>query len=138
MCHTFDFRDRLQLEPLTLPAADLLLTKLQVVDAEEKDLVDGLALLLDHESGATPGELDTAHIARMCAREWGLHATVERSLAKLEARADALDAAPRQRVREAIAALREQMDSEPKSARWRARARVGTRKKWYAQPEEVA
>lgn len=138
MCHNFDFRDRLRLEPLTLPAADLLLTKLQVVDAEDKDIVDALALLLDHETGHAPGELDTAHIARLCGRDWGLHATVERSLDKLEARTGALDAARRDRVHDVIAALREQMSSEPKSARWRARARVGTRVKWYTLPEEVA
>ena len=37
MCHQLDLRDRLGLEPPTLPLADLLLTKLQVVETTDKD-----------------------------------------------------------------------------------------------------
>ena len=145
MCHTFDFRDRLQLKPLTLPAADLLLTKLQVVEAEEKDLVDGLALLLGTRGRRHPGELDTAHIARLCAREWGLHATVERSLAKLEARADALDAsAPPACARGHCRAPRAdgQSSRSPRAgapARASARGRSGmrSRRRWREPPSRA-
>jgi hypothetical protein len=137
MCHNLDFRDRLGLEPLTLPAADLLLTKLQVVAAEDKDYVDA-AIVLDHDPGSTPGDLDTAHIARLCARDWGLYTTVERSLIELGLRSDILDAPGRARVHDVVAVIRQQLSSEPKSARWRARSRIGTRVKWYTLPEEVA
>ena len=33
--------------------------------------------------------------------------------------------------------LRIRVDEEPKSPRWRIRARVGERVKWYEEPEEV-
>ena len=48
MCHRLDLRDRLDLHPETLSLADLLLTKLQVVETTEKDLVDIATLLSDH------------------------------------------------------------------------------------------
>jgi len=38
----------------------------------------------------------------------------------------------------AHSALLELMNTVPKTRRWNARARVGTRKKWYRLPEEVA
>lgn len=48
MCHRFDFRQRLSLAPETLPLADLLLFKLQVMETNEKDYKDVVALLADH------------------------------------------------------------------------------------------
>jgi hypothetical protein len=47
--HTIDLRDRFELDDATLPLADLLLTKLQIVQLNEKDVLDILALLADHE-----------------------------------------------------------------------------------------
>jgi hypothetical protein len=137
MCHRIDFRHRLTLEELTLSAADLLLTKLQVVQAEEKDLLDALALLVDHELGGAAGELDADHVARLCAADWGLYRTAETNLTRLTERAERLDEPARSRAQARLAALREQIAREPKSARWRARARVGTKVRWYRLPEEV-
>ena len=51
MCHTLPVADRLDVEPLTLPAADLLMTKLQIVRLNEKDRNDAYALLLALEVG---------------------------------------------------------------------------------------
>ena len=50
MSHELDFADRLELEPLTLTAADLLLAKLQVAEINHKDLSDAAMLLLDHDA----------------------------------------------------------------------------------------
>ena len=33
--------------------------------------------------------------------------------------------------------LRARIDDEPKSTKWKVRARVGERVKWYEEPEEV-
>jgi hypothetical protein len=137
MCHTLDLRDRLALDPLTLTPADLLLTKLQVVEAAAKDDVDALALLVDHDLGSGPDAIDDDYVAGLCGRDWGLATSVEASLARLEQRADMLDDGPRGQVAERIGRLRERLAAEPKSARGRARARVGTRVRWYRVPEEV-
>src|SRR5205809_1021951 len=45
MCHRFDFADRLAVCIPTLPPAELLLSKLQVVKINRKDILDALALL---------------------------------------------------------------------------------------------
>ncbi|HET8785648.1 MAG TPA: hypothetical protein VFM38_08445, partial [Candidatus Limnocylindrales bacterium] len=48
MCHTFEFAGRLAISDPTLPPADLLLSKLQVVKINRKDVLDALALLAEH------------------------------------------------------------------------------------------
>src|SRR5438552_8077340 len=48
MCHTFEFRDRLAAASPTLPLAELLLSKLQVVKITRKDVLDALILLAEH------------------------------------------------------------------------------------------
>ena len=45
MCHKLNFAERLGLEPLTLPLADVLATKLQIVQINEKDFKDMTAPL---------------------------------------------------------------------------------------------
>ena len=52
MAHELDLRDSASPDGLTIALADLLMTKLQVVNINEKDVRDLLALLLDHEFGA--------------------------------------------------------------------------------------
>jgi hypothetical protein len=137
MCHRLDLRKRLKLEPLTLPPADLLLTKLQVVEAEEKDVVDALTLVIDHPLGSEAGGIDVKYIATLCARDWGLYTTIERNLLHLSERARKLEPPWQDVAFSAIERLQEEIAAEPKTARWRARAAVGTRRRWYNLPEEV-
>src|SRR6266487_2497385 len=49
MCHIIDFRSRLQQDQRTLSLPDLLLTKLQIVEINEKDIFDVIALFYDHD-----------------------------------------------------------------------------------------
>jgi hypothetical protein len=39
-------------------------------------------------------------------------------------------------ARRGLKALRDQVDAEPKSTRWRIRARVGDRVRWCEEPDE--
>src|SRR5215211_67623 len=48
MSHEIPLGKRLSLEPLTIPLAELLLTKLQIIELNEKDVRDALAILHDH------------------------------------------------------------------------------------------
>ena len=43
--------DRLEAEELTLPLAELLLEKMQIVQINEKDLIDTIMLLREHPVG---------------------------------------------------------------------------------------
>jgi hypothetical protein len=136
MCHSFDFRDRLELASPTLPIADLLLFKLQVMETNEKDLQDAVALLAD-QTPAADG-LDAPGIARFLAADWGWWRTVTLVLERVQSYAQGLSGfAHGARVSENIATLREAIEAEPKSTRWRMRARVGEKKRWYETPEDA-
>ncbi len=140
MCHDLDLRPRLSLAPATLPLADLLFTKLQVVQINEKDIRDITALFLDHEVATTEGEglIDGAYLAMLAAEDWGIYTTLTDNLGKV---AEALPRLPLGSaewvtVEERISKLRGLLDSAPKRLAWRLRARVGRRVAWYEVPDE--
>jgi hypothetical protein len=141
MCHEIPLTQRLELEPVTIPLAELLLTKLQIIELNEKDQRDILALLASHDVGSGDAETINADlVARLCANDWGLWRTVklnversEQALPGYEVPADA-----RARIGAGLRALWERIEREPKPTRWRLRDRVGDRVRWYEEPEEVA
>ena len=140
MCHRLPLAGRLELEPLTLPLADLLLSKLQIVQINEKDLRDICALLLDHPVGATDGEtINARRVAELCAKDWGWWKTVTLSLDKVTSFCKTLDLDPSatQQILGRVEALRSALEKAPKSLGWKARAAVGERVQWYNLPEEV-
>jgi hypothetical protein len=140
MCHKIPVADRLALEQATLPLAELLLTKLQIVELNEKDVRDVLALLLGHDVGDEDGELvNAARVAALCANDWGLWRTITANLEALDTHAEtyALSSEERARVSSRIRTLLERIEAEPKSRGWRMRARIGERVRWYELPEEV-
>ena len=60
MCHVLDFRDRIARMPYTLDPTDLLLSKLQIIELNEKDADDCLRLLVTFplEASDDPGAMD--------------------------------------------------------------------------------
>lgn len=140
MCHRLPITDRIGLEPLTLPLAELLLTKMQVVQMNEKDVRDLCALLLDHPLGDHDDDvINLPLVAGVCAEDWGLWKTVTLSIEKVRDFSDAydLDAGQKLTLAERLGVLRQALDDAPKSLKWKARARVGERVQWYELPEEV-
>jgi hypothetical protein len=140
MCHRIPVTDRIALEPLTLPLAELFLTKMQIVKMNEKDVRDVCALLLDHPLGDGDVEMiNLSTIAKLCADDWGLCKTVSLSVQKVRDFCDAydLDATHKLTIIERLGVLRTALDDAPKSLRWKTRARIGERVQWYELPEEV-
>jgi hypothetical protein len=140
MCHVLPVGEHLDRDPLTLPLADLLMTKLQIVTLNAKDRSDAYAILLGHEVGAGDAErIDAGRIAELCARDWGLYRTSQLSFERLLAALpeSALDDASRAVIAERIAAIVDAVERAPKSVKWKARARVGDRVRWYEEPDEV-
>ena len=140
MCHRLPIAERLDREPLTLPLAELLLTKLQIVQMNEKDLRDICALLLDHPLGDT--DLETVNLPRLleiCGEDWGLWKTVTLSLeqARQFCKGSELEPAAQQTILERLDHLGSALDAAPKSLKWKMRAAVGERVQWYTLPEEV-
>jgi hypothetical protein len=140
MCHTIDLNDRLPADSPTLAPEDILLTKLQIFEVNDKDLIDTIALLLSHPvvSGDNPG-INRERLAKVVGTDWGWYTTVSDNLTKVGTRLPSidLDHAAALTVEQRLADLRDTIATAPKSLRWRARARVGRRIPWYDLPEEV-
>jgi hypothetical protein len=140
MCHVLPLADRIDRDAPTLPPAELLLTKLQVVQLNIKDANDMIALLLDHDVAEHDDEaINSAYIAQLLAADWGLWRTSRGSLERMREIVvqSGLSAEEQARVHDRAARLWERVESEPKGMRWRARARIGDSKRWYDEPEEI-
>jgi hypothetical protein len=136
MSHALGLAGRLDLDDETIPLADLLLTKLQVFEVNEKDLKDTTALLADHPIGANG--IDPARVAQVLSSDWGWWRTATATLEKVVAYSDSLDHFEgRGIVRRRAGELRARIDQAPKSVKWRVRAKVGDRVRWYELPEEI-
>lgn len=138
MSHKFDFSKRVDLEPMTLPLADLLATKLQIFEINDKDLKDMATLFLDHDVGSTDGELINGnYIAKLSSSDWGIWRTFTNNLTKLRDSTSGygLDASEADTVKARVNRLMELVEKEPKTLAWKLRARVGERMPWYELPE---
>jgi hypothetical protein len=140
MCHKLDIGGRLDVDNPTVPLAELLLTKLQIVQLNRKDLIDIAALLdgheiADHDRDAVNGKF----IAELLSGDWGLwrtaRGTVESSLEHLGELN--LEPAAADRIRARLEQLWQRVEEAPKNIRWRSRARIGERARWYEEPEEI-
>ena len=142
MCHSIPITDRIELHPSAVPLAELLLTKMQIVELNAKDQADILTILYHHDVAEDDGNGDlvnSARVAQLCAGDWGLWRT---TLLNVERTRDALAGSsltPEQQalVRDRLERLWARVESEPKSARWKMRNRVGDKVRWYEEPEEV-
>jgi hypothetical protein len=138
LCHRIDLRERLDRAPLTLAPADLTVLKLQVVETNEKDYLDLCAIFADHDLTTDDSGVDITYIARLAASDWGLWRTLGMVAERSEQFAlDLPNFKAGGLVAERLRRLREKLDRVPKSRRWKMRARVGERKRWYELPEEI-
>jgi hypothetical protein len=140
MCHKIPIAERLDADPATLPLAELLLTKLQVVHINRKDVLDICALMLDHEVGDADDDMVNArYIASLLAGDWGLWRTSRGTIDATRTQLAEIGLEPSERavIEGRLTALWERVELQPKSLRWRSRARIGDRTRWYEEPEEV-
>jgi hypothetical protein len=138
MCHTWNLRPRLEADPETLPLADLLLSKLQVVELTEKDIKDTCLIVLHHNLG--PGDqnqINTAYLSERLGDDWGLWRTVTGNLKKAMEYLEGLSFPERGLVEERLQAVQALAEQAPKTWRWKTRAAVGERVKWYELPGDV-
>ncbi|HEY2788908.1 MAG TPA: hypothetical protein VGI72_05590 [Gaiellales bacterium] len=140
MCHAIPITERIELHPTAVPLAELMLTKMQIVELNAKDQSDIVTMLYHHDVGdSDDGVINAARVAQLCAADWGLWRTTkmntERTRQALAGDGVASDvravASPR------LEALWERIESQSKSGRWKMRNRVGDKVRWYEEPEEV-
>lgn len=141
MSHELHLASRLTTEQVTLPAAELLLTKLQIAELNHKDASDTAMLLADHELATTDGAgvLNLSHVSELCASDWGLYTTVTDNLEKTRSLLAGIlaDGEQRQQVEIRTQTLVSELEAAPKSGGWRRRAKIGRRMRWYQTPDEA-
>ncbi len=141
-CHDIPFNGRLEADEVTVPIAELLLEKMQIVKLDEKDVIDSMMLLREHPVGDSDEEtINASRIAYLCGRDWGLWKTITTNLQRLEkatAGAEKLEQEDRDDIVSKIRILLERVNAQPKTAGWMVRARIGEKRKWYRDVEELS
>lgn len=138
-CHRFDLpNEEFGREAVALSATELLLQKLQIVEATEKDLVDIGFLLLANPASLNGSGLDSARIAGLLSRDWGFHYTATGNLSKTEQLAgERFDHMAAAAVSERVGQLCRDIEDAPKSRKWKIRSKLGTKVSWYEAVEEL-
>lgn len=140
-CHAIYWKDRLEVDSPTIPLTELLLEKMQIVEINEKDIIDTIMLLLEHPLGDTDKEtINIKLAAELCAKEWGLWRTTTMNLDKVKQLAHhytQLTDEQKAKVESQVDTILKRLNDEPKPLAWRIRDRVGDRVKWYKDVDEV-
>jgi hypothetical protein len=139
MCHKFNFKDRLEIDQYTISLADMLATKLQIVEINQKDLKDIVSMFIDHDVGTSdaPEVINGAYIAKLCGNEWGIYKTFTINLDRILNIINdfGLEDNEKKLVAERAGRLKKMIEDAPKSMGWKMRARMGERVQWYELPE---
>lgn len=146
MCHTLPLVGRLHRLDYTVDVSDLLLSKLQIVELNDKDVRDIARILATHHvvPGDPVGTVGLGRFDEILSRDWGWWRTVTKNLEHLErllasGQVGAADAfGPSVEVLDNVRALRRRAFEVPKTKLWKMRALVGEHKRWYALPEEAS
>ena len=136
MCHEIPLERRLDRQAGTVPLAELLLTKLLIIELNEKDIRDAVALLSTQAVTEDDAGLNGVRVAELTADDWGLWRTITRNLESVGRHLDSYDV-DRALVSDRLSELLGRIDAAPKSRGWKLRDKIGERKRWYELPEEV-
>ena len=140
-CHTIFWEGRLEVDSPSIPLAEMLLEKMQIVQINEKDIIDTIMLLLEHPFGSNDHEtINIDRIARLCSSDWGFWRTLTMNLEKVQRLSqgyDQLDATQKKHVADQVASALKRLELEPKTLAWKLRSRVGDKVKWYKDVDEV-
>ena len=139
--HVIDLSDRLERFSPTIPPSDLLMTKLQIWEINEKDIKDIIAMLYKFELGDkdTDDTIDLGRITQLTSNDWGLYKTTTINLERTTnyLNTTELPNKAKERVLNNINRLRQAIEQAPKTTKWKMRAMIGERVKWYETPEEA-
>ena len=144
MCHVLEFADRVDRMQFTLDPTDLLLSKLQIVELNEKDAQDAVYLLsaFGLSDADEPGTIGLTRFGEILGNDWGWWRTVTLNLQRIREFAEdhgkhLVPAQATHDVTAQIQSLERTAEETPKSLKWKLRAKVGERKRWYQLPQET-
>lgn len=141
-CHCIPFKGRLDLDTPTISTTDLLLEKMQIVEINLKDIKDTLVLMLEHPLGTKADgnkHIDSDYIGSMMAKDWGFYHTFTTNLRKVPDYISEFPAITEDQagtIRANVAGLLKRIEDVPKTMKWKLRAKVGTRTRWYQEVTE--
>lgn len=141
MNHTIPYEGRLEVDKPTTPLGELMLQKLQVVKINEKDIKDLIVLIRAHEVGEDDKEkinLNVFDFVNMSG-DWGWYYTATTNLNKVKKFAGEypqLSDADRTAVNQRVDRMLAYLEQEPKSFKWKMRAKLGTKTMWYNPVED--
>jgi hypothetical protein len=138
--HPISFKNRLEKDYPTFPLAELLLQKLQMVRMNEKDIKDSIILLLAHELGEDDeNRINQSRLSEVLCKDWGFFHTATENLGKIRASLDSysvIRAADRKVIAGRISDLLGYLAERPKSLKWKSRAMIGTKVRWYNEVDD--
>jgi hypothetical protein len=142
MNHCVDYKGRLEIHPYCVSLTDLLLQKLQIVQINDKDLKDGMLLLLAAPVGDDDrDQINRRYVAKIMADDWGFYYTATTNLGRIKAAmagVAALSDEQRATISTKADLILRAIEDAPKSGRWKRRAQVGTKKPWYNEVSDWA
>ena len=141
MCHKIPLEERLKFDPVTIPLAELFLSKSQIVELNHKDMLDIASLLFNNETGEDDTEkINLKIVAQLCSQDCGLYKTTSINLERVEefvGKQTGFSQEERDIVFGRIHSIQKRLEDMPKPIAWKLRDRVGARVKWYIEVEEV-
>ncbi|MBX8632547.1 MAG: hypothetical protein KIY12_06465 [Thermoplasmata archaeon] len=139
--HELPLLKRLGMCKITVTPTDLLFTKLQIWEINEKDILDILSLLVKYSlsEGADPGTIETGRVGELVGNDWGLWKTSMLNIDKTEKFLEGNErfSMVRPQAMPKISQLRALCKDCKKSMAWKMRSLVGEKVQWYEIPEEV-
>lgn len=122
----------MEVDEPTVPLAELLLEKMQIVKLNEKDVIDTIMLLREHEVEESDNEtINVARIAHLTSHDWGLWKTMTTNLERVRQitpNLEKLTDEDKADVNSKIGSLLVRIETEPKTTGWKMRARIGEKK----------
>jgi hypothetical protein len=140
MCHNIDFNSRLINDIYTVPLAELFLTKLQIVQINQKDITDTLGMMLAHEVGENDDDkINCIQIGKLCGCDWGLYHTIEKNIGRILYKLDEYELTSENKndITNKMNAILKYMSNAQKSLKWVLRSKIGEAVKWYEEPEDA-
>jgi hypothetical protein len=139
-CHQIPWAGRLEIDKPTIPLAELLLEKMQIVKLNEKDVIDTIMLVREHPIGNNDKEIINAElISTMCSKDWGLWRTITMNLKKVDdnlSRYDWITPEDREIVHARLNEIEEKIEDTPQTLKWNMRSKIGDKVKWYNDSSE--
>lgn len=140
MNHSIRFENRLEKDSITIPLAELLLEKLQIVKINEKDIKDIIVLIRAHDIGYDDNDkinLEAFNYQGLF-DEWGFWYTVTMNLKLTSTKINEYDINLEDAsiVSDRIHRIIKFLEEAPKSKKWMKRASIGIKEKWYNEVEE--